>query len=157
MRYGDLRTNLSVARTRRDIKATLRKWGIADKDFDIRLALRDAEVLWTVNGKEQRFKCSRFADAEANLRAIYLALEATRLAAQRGILEELAQVALAMLPPGRLRRPAHEVLGIAESSSLEVAEAVYRMLAKQRHPDAGGSEEAMKELNEAIEWYRQRP
>jgi len=47
-----------------------------------------------------------------------------------------------------------EVLGVREDVSLEVAEAAYRALARQRHPDAGGSNEAMQELNHAIEEIR---
>ncbi|KKK64069.1 hypothetical protein LCGC14_2987930, partial [marine sediment metagenome] len=106
--------------------------------------------------RQQRLACERFSDAGTNLRALYLTLESTRLAAQRGILKELAAIATALLGPGVMKRPAHEVLGIAESSPLAVAEAAYRMFAKERHPDHGGSDAAMKELNEAIEWYRQR-
>lgn len=155
-KYARLRTDMSVARTRKDISATLRKWGVADGNYDLRIGLRDAEVIWTVNGKEQRFKCSRFAAAEQNLRAIFLALDATRLAAQRGILEELAQIAVAMLPAGKIRRPPHEALEVAENASIEVAEAAYRAKAKTAHPDAGGTNDAMLELNEAIAFYRQR-
>ena len=155
MRYGDLRTTTTLARTKSDIKETFRKWPEV-QGYDVRLGLRDAEILFTVNGNQQRLACERFADTGANLRALYLAVESTRLAAQRGILKELATLATALLGPGVMKRPAHEVLGIAESSSLEVAEPIYRMLAQQRHPDAGGSESAMMELNEAIEWFRQR-
>lgn len=149
---GHMRTTTSTAQTKRDIGDTFRKWGV--RDYDIRLGLRDAEVLWTINDRPQRFTCSRFADAGINLRAIYLALDATRLAAQRGILEELAAVAVAMLPAGRIKRPPHEVLGIAPGADIDIAEAAYRVKAKRAHPDHGGSDRDMQELNEALEEFK---
>ncbi len=155
MRFGDLRTSTTVAQTKKDVKDTFRKWPEV-QGYDIRMGLQDAEILFTVNGRQQRLACERFSDAGTNLRALYLTLEATRKAAQRGILKELAAIATALLGPGVMKRPAHEVLGIAESSPVEVAEAVYRMKAKQVHPDHGGSDAAMTELNEAIETYRKR-
>lgn len=154
-KLGSLKTSTPLRQTKEEIRDVFRKWPEVQA-FDVRVGLRDAEVLFTVNGRQQRLACDRFGDPGTNLRALYLALDATRKAAQRGILEELATIATALLGPGVMKRPAHEVLGIAESSSLEVAEAVWRMLSRQRHPDAGGSEGAMKELNDAIDWYRQR-
>ena len=155
MRFGDLRTSTTVAQTKKDVKETFRKWAEV-QGYEIRMGLQDAEILFTVNGCQERLACERFGDAGTNLRALYLTLEATRKAAQRGILKELATIATALLGPGVMKRPAHEVLGIAESSPLTVAETVYRMLAKERHPDAGGSDAAMTELNAAIETFRQR-
>ena len=155
-RYGKLNTTATIAHSRRDIEDVLRKWGVRKGDYDLRIGLRDAEVIWSVNGNEQRFKCSRFSSAEQNLRAIFLALDSTRLAAQRGILEELAQIAVAMLPAGKIRRAAHEVLEVSENASIEIAEAAYRIKAKTAHPDTGGTHDAMLELNEALAVYRQR-
>lgn len=154
-RVGHLKTTTPLRQTQKEIHDVFRKWPEVQA-FDVRVGLRDAEVLFTVNGNQQRLACDRFDDRGTNLRALYLALDATRKAAQRGILEELATIATALLTPGVIKRPAWEVLGIAESSSVQVAEAVYKMQARQRHPDTGGSDAEMKELNEAIEWYRQR-
>lgn len=155
-RVGHLKTSTPRSQTEKEIRDVFRKWPEVQA-FDVRVGLTDAEVLFTVNGKQQRLACDRFGDPGTNLRALYLALDATRKAAQRGILEELAAIATALLTPGVIERPPHEVLGgIAASASLAVAEAVYKTLAKERHPDAGGSDAAMKELNRAIEWYRQR-
>lgn len=156
MKFGDLRTTTTVAQTKKDVKDTFRKWPEV-QGYDIRMGLQDAEILFTVNGRQERLACERFGDAGTNLRALYLTLEATRLAAQRGILKELATIATALLGPGVMKRPAHEVLGIAESTPLNVAEAAYRTLAKERHSDlVGGSDAAMAELNDAIETFRQR-
>jgi hypothetical protein len=45
----------------------------------------------------------------------------------------------------------HRVLFIAVDAPLEVVKAAYLALAKVYHPDRGGSEEAMRELNLAYE------
>ncbi len=150
--YGNLITSASAPRTKRDIAETFKKWGISH--YDVQLSLREAAVMFSINGRDQVFRCDRFDDAETNLRAIYLTLEPTRLAAQRGILEELASLAVAMLPAGKFSRPAWEVLGISQDSQLDVAETVWRMKAKTSHPDKGGTEEQMTELNEALDWFK---
>lgn len=46
-------------------------------------------------------------------------------------------------------RDAYEVLGVSPGASFEEVRAAYRRASKQRHPDMGGSHEAMVELNTA--------
>lgn len=153
------RSYVTEARTRLDIKESFAKWGVSDYSIggEAGSNVRPlAFVRFSVNGQEQTIRCERAWEYGANLRAIYRLLESLRLAAHYGIMEELATAAAAMLPAGRQRRPADEVLGVAENTPLVVAEAAWRALAKERHPDAGGSDEAMAELNEAIEAFRQR-
>jgi hypothetical protein len=48
------------------------------------------------------------------------------------------------------------VLGVLPGSSLELAEAAYKVHARRQHPDAGGSNEQMKRLNWAIAQIRAR-
>ncbi len=43
----------------------------------------------------------------------------------------------------------YEVLGITADATQEEIDKAYRLEARQRHPDSGGSEEDMKSLNEA--------
>jgi len=45
----------------------------------------------------------------------------------------------------------YEVLQVSPNASKEVIEAAYRRLAKIHHPDVGGNETTMKEINEAYE------
>ena len=154
-RLGDLHTSKTPDETRRDIREVFRKWGV--QDFDILPApkgLTVARVEWWIGQRKQEISCSRFYTYYQNLRAVYSILHALRLAADRGIMEELARAATAMLPPGKIERRPHEVLGVASDAPLVVAEAVYRTLAKQAHPDAGGNDERMQELNKAIEAFR---
>ena len=45
----------------------------------------------------------------------------------------------------------YEVLGVKKDASAEEIKKAFRRLARKHHPDAGGSEEKFKELNEAYE------
>ncbi len=56
-------------------------------------------------------------------------------------------------------RDPYEVLGVRPDSPGEVIDAAYKAMAKKRHPDAGGSNTAMREVNEAYERIKadQRP
>lgn len=46
-------------------------------------------------------------------------------------------------------RDYYHVLGVSEDSSKDDLDRAYRIEARKRHPDGGGSEEEMKSLNEA--------
>jgi curved DNA-binding protein CbpA len=50
----------------------------------------------------------------------------------------------------------NEVLGVRSGASRAEIEAAYREKAKRAHPDAGGSEAAMAELNSARDQLRER-
>lgn len=45
----------------------------------------------------------------------------------------------------------YRILQVHPEAGPEVIQAAYRRLARQRHPDSGGSDVAMQELNEAYE------
>ena len=47
------------------------------------------------------------------------------------------------------KRDYYNVLGVAETASKQDIDRAYRIAARKRHPDGGGSDEAMKSLNEA--------
>lgn len=107
------------------------------------------------------------ATAPENLRLIAVALETARLAEVRGVEKILALLYRQMFPPPaapspppplpsepRQIPPHYALLHLDPSAPLEVAEAAYRALAKRAHPDAGGSTETMRRLNEAIEVIR---
>ncbi|MBF8255108.1 MAG: hypothetical protein HW375_15 [Anaerolineales bacterium] len=72
------------------------------------------------------------------------------------MLREMAEQAAALLSAPVRARPAHEVLGVFPNAPIEVFEAAYKALAKTSHPDAGGTDAAMKELNAAIEEIRRQ-
>jgi hypothetical protein len=69
--------------------------------------------------------------------------------------------------PRRSRSQAHDqirpagsdhfrVLHLRETAPVELIEGAYRVLARLSHPDAGGSTEAMQELNGAYAALRER-
>lgn len=116
-----------------------------------------AAVYWQARGKPMRVMAidtyNRVAD---NLGAVAATLEAMRAIERHGGAQILdrAFTGFAALPaPGsRPVRPWREVFGIASAGPIkaENIEAAFRRLAKARHPDvAGGSSEAMAELNRA--------
>jgi hypothetical protein len=47
------------------------------------------------------------------------------------------------------KRDYYRVLGVSENASKQDIDRAYRNAARKRHPDGGGSDEAMKSLNEA--------
>lgn len=89
----------------------------------------------------------RMAD---NLAAIAATLDAMRAIERHGgaVILDRAFVGFDALPsPNDWRH----VLGFKNTPTLEEARDRYKTLAKSRHPDAGGSETSMKELNAAWE------
>lgn len=151
-RVGHMETNKSITATRRDIADSMRKWNV--KTWDLLTGRASATLTYEVRGRPQTLDCQRFETAEQNARAIFGLVDALRLADQRGMMRELAEQAAALLEAPSRKRPAHEILGIFASSPLSVAEAAYKALAHERHPDKGGTDAEMKDLNEAIETYR---
>lgn len=156
---GSLNTNKTPEETRADIEDVFRKWGIEEYRMPPRgkgSYDESALIIFYVNDEKHELKCSRFQRYRQNLRALYLILDELRLAHERGILSELARAAVAFLPAGSVetrKRPWYEVLQVTPTTSPEVAKASYQALAKQRHPDGGGSDEAMRELNAAWEEF----
>ncbi len=110
-------------------------------------------VYWEQDDKPQVMACDQWRTARENLRAIGLALEALRALQRSGASQvfERAFSGFAALPAST-ERPWREVLGfngtIATRDAIEVA---FRLAARDRHPDGGGSHEAMTELNRARE------
>lgn len=91
----------------------------------------------------------QYQKVEDNLAAVAATLEAMRAIERHGgaVILERAFTGFQSLPsPNNWRH----ILGFENTPSLEDAKARYRQLAKQRHPDAGGSEAMMSELNRAM-------
>jgi hypothetical protein len=164
-KYGGMRTNQTVDQTRGDIRDCFRKWATV-QGFEILPRPTNgftASVEFWVNGEKRTLACDRFSydsytpSSKAyatNLRAVFLTLDALRLADERGILRELAAAAAGFLEaPGaaKPKRPWHEVLGVMPMADVEVVKAAFKASAKSAHPDGGGTDERMSELNAAYE------
>ena len=110
-----------------------------------------AALYFTRDDRQLVMAQDRFVHIDDNIRSLALAIEGMRQMERHGgaTMMDKAFSGFAALPPPS--RPWFQVLEISPVSSLPVAEAAYRALAKSRHPDAGGTAEAMAELNEAWE------
>jgi hypothetical protein len=112
-------------------------------------------VYFMLNGKQQCIPCDRWTSIKDNVRAVGLTVEALRGLDRWGAKEmvDAAFRGFTALPAGggASQRPWHEVLGVNPYSSAELIRAVYHRLAKEHHPDHGGSAEKFKEIKEAYE------
>lgn len=116
-------------------------------------------VYWNTKDHSERVvACDKWNTVRDNVRAIGLALEHMRGMDRAGATQifDRAYQAFGALPAAAaapVARPWWEVLEIPKAMigalSLAMVEARYRELATKAHPDRGGSEGAMSELNRA--------
>lgn len=104
-------------------------------------------------GQTIQMKMDSEARAIDNIQQLRLGLHEMRNIYRRG-LENMVRTAYMQLAAPAFQRDPYEVLGVRPDETLEFIEDVYKLKAKRAHPDAGGSDEAMKELNTAIETIR---
>lgn len=155
-------TQKSWARTMLELSTTFNRWGISPAEWDTNYprgarseagdqSVEDRTVTLTYSKNNKKVVLSMNTQDRAvdNLRVLYLAIESMRLNEKRGIGEILESAYLQLAAPVQKKSP-WEVLQIYPGSPLAVAEAAYKVAALKAHPDKGGSEELMKELNEAI-------
>lgn len=112
-------------------------------------------VYWQRPGETMKVMAIDIYDRAAdNLAAVAATLNAMRAIERHGgaqILER-AFTGFTALPPPGTSRPWWEVLGMADPALRRSRDAIldaYRMQAKKAHPDAGGSDAAMAEINAA--------
>lgn len=86
--------------------------------------------------------------AARNLNSIVVTLEAIRMQERRGLVAITASHYLALSAPATERDP-YEILQARPDADRDTIDALYRLRAKQTHPDAGGTQEAFEEVSEA--------
>lgn len=101
-------------------------------------------------GRPYVMACDRYERAEENMRSLALAIEAMRQLERHGggvMMERAFQGFAAIAAPA----PQHwtAVLGLPATATRADIEAAFRRLARERHPDAGGSDAMMAALNAA--------
>ncbi|MFP3564751.1 hypothetical protein [Paraburkholderia sp. SIMBA_030] len=111
-------------------------------------------VYFTYKKRQMSFACDRWLKIEHNMQAIAKTIEALRGIARWGTgdMLEAAFTGFTALPsPGAVRHW-REVIGVGpEVRDLTAIRSEYRRRAAQHHPDrAGGSHDAMTELNAAL-------
>ena len=92
----------------------------------------------------------RYSSVAGNMRSLTLAIEAMRQLERHGggTMMERAFTGFAAIAPPDWKKPWRQVFGVEPSWSGDLA-ALYREKARNRHPDAGGSDQLMAELNVA--------
>lgn len=107
-------------------------------------------VYFTLKGKTLSMARDRYRTVWENVRSLILAIDAMRSIERHGgstMMERAFQGFAAIAPPD-WKKPWREVFGVKPDWSGDLT-ALYREKAKNRHPDSGGSDALMAELNVA--------
>ena len=108
-------------------------------------------VYFDLNGNNMVFACDKYNAVKDNIRAIQKAIEALRGIERWGasdMMERAFTGFMALPAPGAVPQW-WDVLGISRTASHDDIKTAYRNKARERHPDNGGSEPLMAELNAA--------
>lgn len=114
-------------------------------------------AVWFVWDGEQRcFAVDLNSKPEENLQAIHHVLEARRTEMRHAgvVMARAAMAGFAAALPAPDRKTWWQVLQVKETDAIEVIESAYRRLAAARHPDRGGSDAMMSDLNIARDQAR---
>ena len=107
-----------------------------------------AAVYFQLNSKPRCLACDRWDRVADNIAAIAQHIDALRRIDRYGVgTMEQAFAGYAALPPGA--EDWWLVLGIKPDATLQEVEQAFRRLAKDAHPDVGGSHDQMAKLTEA--------
>lgn len=110
-------------------------------------------LYFQLKGRPVVMPCDTYTEVAQNIAALAAHIEATRAIARHGVasIEAMFTGFMAIRAPGP--RPWREVLGMASDArpTREVIEARRRHLAQKHHPDVGGSEALMAEINAAVD------
>src|SRR6516165_4174258 len=168
-RFGG-RGGVTVGRARDQLMAELRRLGATDVVVSTNVPVKADGLLYADNkriddpGIAVYFKFKKkslvmardaFTSVAGNLRTLGLAVEHLRGLERHGgsfMFEKAFTSFLAIAPPD-WKKPWREVFGIKPDCTGDITE-LYREKARLRHPDAGGSDTLMAELNVAYEEAR---
>jgi DnaJ-domain-containing protein 1 len=111
---------------------------------------RGVAVYFQLNGKPICMPCDTYFDVADNIAAIAAHIEATRAIERHGV-ATVAEMftGFQQIPAQPGQRVWWAVLEVSERASRDEIDAAYRRLARERHPDHGGSDTKMAELNVA--------
>lgn len=107
-------------------------------------------VWFQMDGQWVAFGVDRFPDPASNIQAIHHIIEARRTELRYGGLAIVRQTFKSFLAlPAPAGKHWSEILGVPRDATAAQIQAVYRKLAAERHPDRGGSDAMMADLNAA--------
>jgi hypothetical protein len=109
-------------------------------------------VYFTLKGKPLSMARDRYATPWENIRSLILAISAIRSIERHGgsTMMERAFAGFASIAPPDWKKPWREVFGVKPEWRGDITQ-LYREKARNRHPDAGGTDQLMAELNVAYE------
>jgi hypothetical protein len=108
-------------------------------------------VYFMRDGRAMVMAQDRFRTVIGNIRSLAMAVEGLRQMERHGgavMMERAFAGFVAIAPPG-WKKPWREVFGVAKDWRGDVT-ALFRQKARERHPDSGGSDTLMAELNVAF-------
>lgn len=163
-RFGG-QNKLQMGKARDQLLAELQKLGARNVVISSNLMLRQdglpyasqkqvsdpgVAVYFTLKNRSLVMARDRFKTAAGNIRSLTLAIEAMRQLERHGgsIMMERAFHGFAAIAPPDWKKPWREVFGVKPDWRGDIT-ALYREKAKNRHPDSGGSDSLMAELNVA--------
>lgn len=157
-----LHTRVTISQTEHDLARCFKQWGVVDWSVDYNVPRarlnnltlsrteRAVTLRWIPRGRsaEVVLPMDRQDSVAANLRVLYLAVDAIRLNEKRGVGSDLMRSAYMQLAaPGDVDLWA--AIGAVPGSTYDQARDAYRKSAAVAHPDRGGSDDEMKALNVA--------
>lgn len=160
------RFNTPFAKARNHIVAEIKRLGGRDTIISTNIELKrdglpyanfrtpddpGVAVYFMYKGKQMCFACDRYRSIQDNIHAISLTISALRGIARWGtgdMMESAFSGFTALPAPGETHgRSWREVLEAHQGDTLDDLKLKYRKLSSLRHPDKGGSADAMSELN----------
>lgn len=149
-----MQTKVETERTRREIEGELRRWReVSDYEIPLRVerSQTQAFVRFVLRAIPITIQCSTQASYGNNLRCVFYAVQAMRMNEVRGIADTMKNAYAQLAAPATARDP-YEVLGVRPDAEWQVINGAHRAMANKTHPDKpGGSAEAFKEVQEAME------
>jgi len=161
MRDYTLTTQKSWSATNNELDLEFSKWGVTEWEtnyprgarltgYNQSIEDRTVTLRYKKDGREVNLSMGKQSRAVDNLRVLYIVINSIRMNERRGIGEVMESAYLHLSSGAEYKKTPYEVLGLAQGLPLTVYEAMYKDLVRKNHPDVGGSEEKMVELNNAI-------
>lgn len=164
-KFGGKVYGLTMGRARDQLIDELKRLGARNPVISSNVALRQdglpyavqkqlsdpgVAVYFTIKGRALVMARDQYKSVAGNLRSLTLAIEAMRQLERHGgsVMMERAFTGFAAIAPPNWKKPWREVFGVQPDWSGDIT-ALYREKARNRHPDSGGSNDLMSELNVA--------
>jgi hypothetical protein len=101
------------------------------------------------DGQQVAIPVDKYSTVEANLQSIYHIIEARRIELRHGTLAIVRATFQGFMLAAPSSKPWWEILEVHERASIEEIRSAYRKKAAINHPDRGGDDTVMAQINEA--------